>query len=151
MNDGPGMSLIVRMVSRWLLGFVFVYGLGVALFGHLTPGGGFVGGVVVACALVMSILAFGGKQGPGAFLARAVTTLDAAGALMFLALALFGYVAGCFFTNWIARGEPATFGSTWFVILMNVAILVKVGAGAFAGFLAIVAFGHILDAEEGRP
>jgi multicomponent Na+:H+ antiporter subunit B len=145
------MSLIVRVVSRWLLGFVFVYGLGVALYGHLTPGGGFVGGVVVACALVMSILAFGGKQGPGAALARVVTTLDAAGALMFLLIAVMGFAVGCWFANWIALGKPFTLGSTWFVVLMNVAILLKVGAGAFAGFLAIVAFGRILDAEEGKP
>ena len=36
------------------------------------------------------------------------------------------------------------------IVLMNVAILLKVGAGAFAGFLAIVAFGRILDAKEAR-
>jgi multicomponent Na+:H+ antiporter subunit B len=150
MNDGPGMTVIVRVVTRWLLGFVFVYGLGVALYGHLTPGGGFVGGVVVACALVLSILAFGKEQGPGAAFAKLASTLDAAGAIMFLGIAIFGYLAGCWFDNWIGVGKPFTLGSTWFVVLMNVAILIKVGAGAFAGFLAIVAFGHILDAEEGR-
>ncbi len=150
MNDGPGMSIIVKVVTSWVLGFAFVYGLGVALYGHLSPGGGFVGGVVVACALVLSVLAFGGKRGPGATLAKAASTFDAAGALLFLGVAVGGYIAGCFFQNWIARGESFTLGSTWFIVLMNVAILLKVGAGAFAGFLAIVAFGRILDAGEAR-
>jgi multisubunit Na+/H+ antiporter MnhB subunit len=148
MTEREGMSTIVRVVTRWLLGFVFVFGLAVALFGHLSPGGGFAGGVVLACGFVLATLAFGGRTGPIALVGRIASSLDAVGALAFLAVAVLGYAAGHFFQRWIARGELFTLGSATFIVLMNVAILVKVGAGVFAGFLALVVFGR-LGPEEG--
>ena len=40
-----GMSLIVRTICRWLKGFILLYGIHIILYGHLTPGGGFAGGI----------------------------------------------------------------------------------------------------------
>ncbi len=149
MNDLAGMSLIVRVVTRWLLGLIILFSVAVALFGHLTPGGGFVGGVILACGFVLCTLAFGGRTYPAAAFARLSSSLDAVGALSFLVVALLGYIAGHFFARWIAMGEQFTLGSTPFIILMNLAILLKVGAGVFAGFVALVAFGRLISGEEG--
>ena len=140
MDDQGGMSTIVKVVTRWLFGLIVVFGLAVALFGHVTPGGGFAGGVILACGFVLATLAFGAKQGPAAWLKRAASSLDATGALAFLVVGLLGFTAGHFLQRWIALGEPFTLGSTWFVVLLNVAILLKVGTGLFAGFRAIAMF-----------
>jgi multicomponent Na+:H+ antiporter subunit B len=137
------MSLIVRVVTRWLLGLVLVFGLGVAFFGHLTPGGGFAGGVVIACGFVMATLAFGGQTGPGAWMARLAPSLDATGASLYVATGALGYVAGHFLHQWAALGEPFTLGSTPCLVIINLAILLKVGAGLFAGFVALVWFGRL--------
>ena len=143
MPNQDGMSTIVQVVVRWLFGLIIVFGLAVALFGHMTPGGGFAGGVILACGFVLATLAFGAKQGPAAWLTRAASTLDATGALGFLVVGILGFTAGVFLQRWIALGEPFTLGSTWFVVFMNLAILLKVGAGLFAGFMAVVAFGKL--------
>ncbi len=149
-RDGhPGMSPIVRIVTRWLFPMVLVFGLAVALYGHLTPGGGFAGGVIIACAFVLATLAFGARHGPAAIFARVASVVDATGALAFLALALLGYTAGSFLTQWAGRGDAFTLGSTPSIVLLNVAILFKVGAGLFAGFLAIAMFERGADAEKG--
>ena len=152
MHESGGMSTIVRVVVRWLFGLILVYGLAVAVFGHLSPGGGFAGGVVVACAFVLATLAFGSKGGPAGAIGRIASSLDAVGALSFLGLAMLGYLVGHFFQQWIARGSLFSLGSTPFIVLCNLAILLKVGAGLFAGFIAIAVFGRALreSEEEGK-
>ena len=140
MRDTEGMSIIVRVVTRWLFGLVLVFGLAVALLGHLSPGGGFAGGVVVACGYVLTTLAFGARTGPAAPAGRAAAVLESIGALGVVLLAAGGWLAGHWFEQWLRRGEPFTVGSTPFIVFCNLAILLKVGAGLFAGFLALAAF-----------
>ncbi len=147
MSDSQGMSIVVRVVTRWLLGLILIFGLAVALYGHLTPGGGFAGGTIVACGFVLAILAFGGSRGPGAFFTRWASALDAIGALAFLALAILGFTAGAFLQQWAARGDAFTLGSAPSIVLLNLAILLKVGAGLFAGFSAIALFEQTADPD----
>jgi hypothetical protein len=71
---------------------------------------------------------------------RHASTIDAGGAWVFVLMAFFGYLAGHFFQRWLVLGEPFTLGSTAFIVLQNLAILLKVGGGLFAGFAAIAAF-----------
>ena len=66
----PGMSMIVRTVTRWLKGPILLFGIYIVLYGHITPGGGFGGGVIIACAFILVMLALGGRVG-WAFSARA--------------------------------------------------------------------------------
>ena len=54
-----GMTIIVKTISSWVKMLIFLYGIYVVLFGHLTPGGGFAGGVILASCYVLLMLAFG--------------------------------------------------------------------------------------------
>ena len=54
-----GMSLIVKNITRLTIGILFLFGIYVVLHGHLTPGGGFAGGVILALVYILSVLAFG--------------------------------------------------------------------------------------------
>ncbi len=139
-SDRDGLSAIVQVVARWTLVMIVVYGLAVACFGHLTPGGGFAGGVALACGFVLATLAFGGGSGPAAALHRRVAALEASGALAFLGLAALGWTAGHFLQAWTPRGAAFTLVSAPFLVLINLAILLKVGAGLFAGFMVLVLF-----------
>ena len=141
MAESVGMSTIVQVIARCLFGLILVFGLAVALFGHVTPGGGFAGGVIVACAFVLATLAFSSRRGPAAWMRRAASSLDATGALAFLLVGFAGYFGGAFLTSWVrSRPDLFTIGSSTFIVLLNLAILLKVGAGLFAGFAAIAAF-----------
>ncbi len=145
-----GMSLVVRAVTRWLLGLILIFGLAVALFGHLTPGGGFAGGVVLACGFVLATLAFGARSPPASIFGRLSSRVDAAGALAFLLIALLGWCGGHFFQRWLDLGRPFRLESATFIVLQNVAILFKVTGGAFAGFLALAVFRSGPAPEEGE-
>ena len=54
-----GMTVIVKTVSSWVKVLIFLFGIYIILFGHLTPGGGFAGGVILASSYVLLMLAFG--------------------------------------------------------------------------------------------
>lgn len=51
------MSKIVRTSADILFPFIFVFGWYVVLHGHLTPGGGFQGGAVIASGFIMLFVA----------------------------------------------------------------------------------------------
>ena len=55
------MTIIVKTVTRITLGFILLYGIYIAVNGHLSPGGGFVGGVIIALSFIHIMLAFGKK------------------------------------------------------------------------------------------
>ncbi|MDQ7801939.1 MAG: MnhB domain-containing protein [Armatimonadota bacterium] len=52
-------SLVLRTVARVVAPVVVLYGVRLLLVGHNSPGGGFVGGLVTALAVVLGWLAFG--------------------------------------------------------------------------------------------
>ncbi len=54
-----GMTVIVKTISSWVKVLIFLFGIYIILFGHLTPGGGFAGGVILASSYVLLMLAFG--------------------------------------------------------------------------------------------
>ncbi|MBI4982347.1 MAG: hypothetical protein HZC15_04315 [Candidatus Omnitrophica bacterium] len=58
-KETSGMSLIVKSVTRLTAGLILIYGIYIVFRGHIGPGGGFAGGVIVALSLVHLMLAFG--------------------------------------------------------------------------------------------
>ena len=135
-----GMSLIVKEVTRLVTGFIVLYAAYIILYGHLTPGGGFAGGVILACGFILTVLAFG-KTFANQIISDAGTKLwDTFGAVLFLFVALIGYRAGTFFVNlWAGPGNFRLL-SAGTIPLSNVAIGIKVAACLLGVFLALAAF-----------
>ena len=137
-----GMSLIVKNTARLVAGFIAVFGVYIALTGHLSPGGGFPGGVIVAAAAVLIVLAFGKRYVAAVVNESQCHVWDGVGAMAFLVVALCGYFIGSFFINFIPikpeQLHKLFSGGT--IPLSNLAIMVKVGAGLAGAFLALSAF-----------
>jgi multicomponent Na+:H+ antiporter subunit B len=91
-------------------GFILLYGIYIILYGHLTPGGGFAGGVIAASAFVLVVLAEGERAGLKTFSRKAASTWRSVGALLFLAIAGLGLVVtGTFFVNFWTSNESGGF------------------------------------------
>lgn len=143
-----GMTLIVKNVASWVKVLIFLFGIYITLFGHLTPGGGFAGGVILACSYVLLMLAFGKDFAEENLSETIASKLDCVGALMFIAIALFGlcYGAASFFFNYIHQNYLATkdtalkLVSAGTIPLANIAICIKVGASLFLVLLVLSAF-----------
>ncbi len=135
-----GMTLIVKSTTRLVSGFVAVFAIYITLTGHLGPGGGFAGGVILSAAVVMIVLSFGRVSSTKLISESACHLAESTGAMLFLLIALLGYMAGSFFVNFIPPGQQHQLVSGGAIPLSNLAILVKVGAGLAGAFLALSAF-----------
>jgi multicomponent Na+:H+ antiporter subunit B len=128
----PVPSFAARAMGAALVGPVLVLGAYVIAHGHLTPGGGFSGGVVVAGAL---LLAYAAGQGVRLRRVHSIVLLEgveALGAAGFLALALAGLIAaGSLLKNFLALGTPGMLLSAGTIPVGNVAVGLEV-AGAVA-------------------
>ncbi|MGB2705864.1 MAG: MnhB domain-containing protein [Candidatus Omnitrophota bacterium] len=133
-----GMSLIVKTITRLTVGLILLYGIYILSHGHITPGGGFAGGVIIALSFVHLMLAYGKEVSLRKLPKAATSFLEGAGAIMFLGLALLGFTAGYFFLNLLPKGQQFRLFSAGIIPLANIAISIKVGAGLFAIFAALV-------------
>ena len=141
--NGPGsngMSLLVKTVTRWLKGFIFLFGAYIVLYGHLTPGGGFSGGVIIACAFVLLMLAEGVVVCSRTLPRDSASMLDCAGALILLAVAVAGLLAAkVFFLNLASKGAAHELLSGGFIPLSNIGIGLKVSMSLFLVFATLSA------------
>ncbi len=144
------MSKIVRTVANQLMLFVLVFGLYVIVHGHVTPGGGFQGGAVIASGVVMLIVAFGSGHIKKSLRERRLSVVESSGALLFILVAFIG-IGTVFFYNFLVGSRifgdiPPTGpnpGNVWtggVIPLMNVAVGLKVMAGLSAAVLALALF-----------
>lgn len=132
-----GMSLIVKTITRLTVGLILLYGIYIVVHGHISPGGGFAGGVIIALSFVHLMLAYGKDIALKRFSLGTASFFESIGAIMFLTVALLGYTGGYFFFNFLAKGQPFHLFSAGIIPLCNIAISFKVGAGLFAIFTAL--------------
>jgi multicomponent Na+:H+ antiporter subunit B len=140
-NPEKGMTLIVKTVTRLTVGLILLYGIYIVLHGHLSPGGGFAGGVIIALSFIHLMLVFGSDVALKKLSQAAASILENLGALMFLSIALIGFLGGYFFFNFFThKGKPFELFSAGIIPLCNIAISLKVGAGLFAIFAVLILF-----------
>ncbi|MEA3460639.1 MAG: MnhB domain-containing protein [Bacteroidota bacterium] len=137
-----GMSIIVKKVAQLLAGLIFMYGVYIILHGHLTPGGGFAGGIIVAGAFILLILAFGSSA---LNLKKEVTgssNTESIAILMVVILALMAMLLGTrvFLFNFLPKGQAGELVSAGVIPLYNIFIGIEVAGAILTIFLALVIF-----------
>ncbi|MBN1861099.1 MAG: sodium:proton antiporter [Candidatus Thermoplasmatota archaeon] len=138
------MTRIVRTITNILFPFTMIFGLYIIAHGHLTPGGGFQGGAVVASGCAMLLVAYGSRWVFTRIKEKRLAAFESIGAIGFITVALLGLVfSTVFFGNFLAGSDllfgttPATgstladFNTGGVLPLMNFAVGVKVIAGLF--------------------
>ena len=104
------MSTIVKTIANFSFPFVMIYGLYVIAHGHLTPGGGFQGGAVVASGLALMLVAYNSEWISSKIKEHDLSLFESIGALSFITLAFLGIVfSGVFFGNFLV-GTEGLFG-----------------------------------------
>jgi len=105
---------------------IVLLGLYVILHGHLSPGGGFQGGVILASAFLLVMLAFPGAALPDS-LRHAMESLSG---LAYVGIGLAGLLLGDYFldTRILPMGAVGQLISAGAIPLISVAIGLKVGA-----------------------
>jgi len=136
------MTIIVKNVTALLAGLVFLYGCYIVLHGHLTPGGGFAGGVIIAGSFILLVIANGIQYFRLKKEKEDSSLLEGAGILCFLLLAVGGLLMATpvFFKNLLPGGTPGELLSAGVIPLFNIFIGIEVAAALLSIFLAFVIF-----------
>ena len=121
MIQEKGMSLIVKTVTKLTFGLIIFYGIYITLIGHISPGGGFAGGVIIALAFIHIMLAFGKEVALKRLRSNVLRPLISAAALVFLFIVITGF--------------PGKHISAYLIPLCEMVI---VGFGLFSIFTALV-------------
>lgn len=136
------MSVIVKKTTQLIAGMVFIYGIYVIVHGHLTPGGGFAGGVIVAGSLVLVTLAFGEdffrlvREEMGTTMVESIATIS----VVLIAAGGFLFGTKIFFNNFLPKGNVGELVSAGVLPLYNIFVGAEVAASIFIIFLSLIIF-----------
>ena len=116
---------ISRCASDLFLPLACVFGCYVVLHGSTSPGGGFQGGVLVASAILLVFLGYGGMGGKPCFNEHMLHSSETVAEIMYVVIALVGVFTGLnFCVNFVFAGQQVDTS-----ILMNDAVGYHVMAG----------------------
>ncbi len=123
-------SEIVHMVSRKLTPYILLFGLYLISYGHLSPGGGFQGGVVLASGVILLCLTRGVRLTQTIFPEKNLGFAEIWMFFLFLLIGIGGIVAGeHFLENFLPLGKAGEVPSAQFIFFLNIIIGLKVGIG----------------------
>ena len=110
--------VIVRSAADFFLPLACVYGAYVVLHGHLSPGGGFQGGVLIASAILMVFLGYGSLKVKKTFNDHKMHSSETVAEILYVVIALIGVFTGLnFCVNFVFNGQQVDTS-----VLMNHAV-----------------------------
>jgi multicomponent Na+:H+ antiporter subunit B len=118
-------SLVLGTGCRLLFPLILVFGTYVFIHGHLTPGGGFQGGAIIASGFLLIYLGCRERR-----INRVASNLaESLGGLTFVVIGLLGLVFGGYFLlNFLPKGTANTLFSAGIIPIIYIAIGFKVGS-----------------------
>ena len=153
------MTKIVRTTADLFYPFCLIFGLYVVVHGHLTPGGGFQGGAVMATGAALLLVSRGYADIIQRLRKNAMKLCEAIGLLLFIVAGFTGLYAGkSFLFNHLAGagglfGEAVAFGpnpgsldTAGLIPLLNIAVGVEVLGG-----LTVILLYMLSGVKESEP
>ena len=154
-------SMILKLISFPISILLICLGIMTILGGHITPGGGFQGGAMIASGIILSVLVYGIGNSPLELSHLYIEVLESVGALGFVIFGLIGLLVGGFYLynvgtdllNVVPQAIQTVFHypdvtNAGIIPYLNIFVGLKVFAGlsaiaiAFAGFKKYVEEGE---------
>lgn len=155
------MSPILKLFAFPVSFIMICLGVLTILGGHITPGGGFQGGAMIAGGVILCIIVYGLKDSPIKFSHDFISAIESIGALGYVLLGLAGlffsgfflYNLGADFYNIIPQSivnifhypDPTNAG---IVPYLNIFVGLKVLVGLSAVVIAFSQFKRLDDSED---
>ena len=118
-------SLIVRVSAQLIYPFIILLGAYVFIHGHLTPGGGFQGGAIIATGVLLMFMSYRSFDVNH----KALTYMESLAGITFVVIGLAGLIwGGSFLQNFLPIGVPNELFSAGVIPIIYIAVGIKVGA-----------------------
>lgn len=147
MQQHVNQSGIKRVITRcgcdWIIPLCFVYIFYIILHGHLSPGGGFQGGILTVAVVLLIYLAHGYEATKKALSPNLMRPLEGVALIIYICLAMLGVVFGAQFCQNIAyyNGDIGALISSGTIAWMDEAVAFNVVTGSIVlsiGVLSIL-------------
>lgn len=138
-------SVIVKCASDLFLPLACVFGCYVVLHGHLSPGGGFQGGVLIASAILLVFLGYGSSKVRQTFSEHKLHSSETIAEILYVVIALIGVFTGVGFCFNFVFAEQQADSS----ILMNHAVGYHVMGGIICLLIMMLSLLAPDDKKEG--
>jgi len=117
-------SAVVRTIAPWALFFILLVGAYIFLHGHLTPGGGFPGGAMIAAGAALMLMSIRPK-----IKHIYLKVLESLAGITFVSMGLIGlFKKGSFLQNFMTNGTLGATFSVYFIMIIYFAVGIKVAS-----------------------
>ena len=130
--------LILRVVSKFLLPYIFLFALYVQFHGDYGPGGGFQAGVIFAAGLILYTMVFGLENAASAFTPRGLEILIAAGLLLYGGTGVLCMLKGGAFLDYNVLAHDPIHGQHLGIFLVELGVGITVTAAMYTIFTAFI-------------
>ena len=154
-------SMILKLISLPISIILICLGIMTILGGHITPGGGFQGGAMIASGIILSILVYGLGNSPLELSHTYIEVLESVGALGFVIFGLIGLFVGGFYLYNVGTDVlnivPAAIQNVFhypdvtnagIIPYLNIFVGLKVFVGLSAIVIAFAGFKKIVEESE---
>lgn len=125
-------DVILGTVAKLIIPFIQAFGVYVVLHGHLSPGGAFAGGAIIASAFILGTMTFGRDKVAGRPWGAAGRVFESIGGFVFLAAGFVGIVVGTGFlsnaSTGVSLGDAGRLASAGLVPVIGLGLGLKVMA-----------------------
>jgi multicomponent Na+:H+ antiporter subunit B len=141
--------LLLRVVTKLLVGMIMLFALYVQFHGDYSPGGGFQAGVIMAVAFILYGLVFSVSQVQRVFPPWLVHKLIALGVLIYAGTGVISFFVGFNFLDYGAfTPEHPEHGQHWGILAVEIGVGVTVTAVMVAVYYAFVSRTPLMSDEE---
>ncbi|MDA0652845.1 MAG: Na(+)/H(+) antiporter subunit B [Proteobacteria bacterium] len=120
--------LVLRVVAKLLLPFIFLFALYVQFHGDFGPGGGFQAGVIFASGFILYSLIFG-LEHADYVLPRGILRFGySAGVLLFAGVGVYDLFLGGNFLDYSVMAQNPVHGQHWGIFLVELAVGITVAS-----------------------
>lgn len=115
---------ILEEVTRWILPFIYLFGIYIIFHGHLSPGGGFAGGTVIGAGFILYRIVFGKEKAQQKLKYDLLVKVISIALLMYGGMKGYSFISGGSHLNWPGPplGTPGNILSGGFLLPLNIIV-----------------------------
>ncbi len=139
---------VLRIVSKFLIPLIMIFGLYVQFHGDYGPGGGFQAGVIFAAGIILYALVFGLDHAMKVVPPRIITKFVALGLLLYTGVGIAGMLLGGEFLNYSVLGATQQSGQHLGILLIELGVGTTVAATITTIFYYFAGYRGLGDEDQ---
>jgi multicomponent Na+:H+ antiporter subunit B len=118
-------SVVIRTISRILAPYIQLFALYVIMHGHISPGGGFQGGVILGAVFILLAISFGMEEVRERLAERILTTFTSLGVFIYAFIGFLCFILGASFLDYsiLPFADPRSMGMLGIEIGVGITVM----------------------------